>query len=459
MKKMTMMTAAMLLSVILAFAATGCTADDSVQNNAADHTTAGVSETVDSEAETETADASDAAEATETGSSVSTTSGESTVASVVSYTGSMENVLDVSSVFTERDLTQTADLTDAQYLSVSNGQMLTVTEAGVFVISGTAEECTIIVDTDSTEKVQLVLDGVSITNSDFPAIYVKSADKVFITTTDSTNTLSVTGSFTSDGENNTDAVIYSTDDLVLNGVGSLTITSAYGNGISAKDDLKVTGGTYTITAAEDALEANDSIAICGGSFTIKAGKDGFHCENDEAEGYIYIADGTLSISASDDGIQATTVLRIDGGTVTISGSEGMEATYVQINGGTLDITALDDGINAAQKSYSVDAAIEVNGGDISVTMGSGDVDGFDANGSIYINGGTVSISVSEVGTAEAFDFDGSAELNGGTVYVNGEQITEITTGMMGGGMMGGFGGQGGGFSDGMGRGGFGGRNM
>ena len=35
-----------------------------------------------------------------------------------------------------------------------------------------------------TEKVQLVLNGVEITNETSAAIYVRSADKVFITTTE-----------------------------------------------------------------------------------------------------------------------------------------------------------------------------------------------------------------------------------------------------------------------------------
>ena len=44
---------------------------------------------------------------------------------------------------------------------------------------GTA--CTVRIEADKEAKIQLVLDGVSITNDDFPAIYVVSADKVFIT--------------------------------------------------------------------------------------------------------------------------------------------------------------------------------------------------------------------------------------------------------------------------------------
>jgi hypothetical protein len=98
-------------------------------------------------------------------------------------------------------------------------------------------------------KVQLVLDGVSITNTDSPAIYVVSADKCFVTTTDSVSTLTVTGTFAADGDTNIDAVIFSKDDLVLNGTGTLNISST-GNGITSKDDLTVTGGTYSASTAQ-----------------------------------------------------------------------------------------------------------------------------------------------------------------------------------------------------------------
>lgn len=340
-------------------------------------------------------------------------------------------------MFSERDLEQEADLTDATCITIESGKDEVIDSEGVYVIRGTAEDSTIIVDADSA-KVQLVLDGVSITNEDSPAIYVKAADKVFITTTDSENTLSVTGTFTADGEVNTDAVIFSKDDVVLNGTGSLTITSTDG-GISGKDDIKITGGTYNITSEEDAIEANDSIRISDGSFTIDAKKDALHSENsdDDSVGYIYVSGGTFNINASDDGIQATTTLTIDGGTFDITAAEGLEATYVQINDGKINISAGDDGINASTKSSKYDAMIEINGGELTINMGSGDTDALDANGSLYINGGTVDI------TAQfAFDFDKEAQLNGGIVTVNGEEITEITNSMTFGGQGGGFGGSG-----------------
>ena len=343
-----------------------------------------------------------------------------------------ESLLD--QLFSERDLEQEPDLDQAVTLTVSDGKTLTVTEAGVYLVQGSAREATILVDAPDDAKVQLVLDGVSITNTDFPAIYVKSADKVFVTTI-ADSSLSVTGSFQSDGDTNTDGVIFSRDDLTLNGTAKLTISST-DNGVVSKDDLKITGGSYEITASSKCFEANDSIRVAGGSFTLKAGTDAFHAENDEDQslGNIYILGGEISISAGDDGIHANTLLQIEGGSVTVKAGEGLEATYVLINGGTIDITASDDGINAAWKSTAYTPTVEINGGELTIAMGAGDTDGIDSNGNLIITGGTISITGSS-----GFDFDGTVSFTDGTVIVNGQQISTISSQMMGGGM-GGFGG-------------------
>ena len=348
--------------------------------------------------------------------------------------------------YTKRDLEQTADTSDAAAITVSDDKVIDITEEGVYTLSGTAENCTIRVEADENAKVQLVLDGVNVTNDDFPVIYVVSADKVFITTTDSENTLTVSGQFTADGDTNTDAVIYSKDDLVLNGTGALNITSYYGNGITSKDDMKITGGTYNMQTALDAFEANDSISVYDGTFNITTNKDGFHCENDEAEGTITISGGTFTINGGSDGIQACALLQIDGGTMDINASEGLEATYILINDGDINIYATDDGINASTNTNEYETAIEINGGNITVEVGQGDTDALDANGSIYVNGGTINVTAQ----MSSFDYDKTAEFNGGTIIINGTEVSEIPQSMMGGGMRGGMGGEMGGFGGGRG---------
>ncbi|MBR3308789.1 MAG: carbohydrate-binding domain-containing protein [Lachnospiraceae bacterium] len=358
--------------------------------------------------------------------------------------------IDTTDLFTERDLEQTADLTDATYYTVSDGQTISIITEGVYVISGTASNAQITVEAGDEDKVQLVLDGVSITNDSTPAIYFKNADKVFVTTTEgSSNSLSVSGTFTADGDTNTDGVIFSKDDLVLNGLGTLNISSS-DNAVVSKDDLKVTGGTYEISCSGTAFEANDSIAVADGTFSISNCNDGLHAENDEDDsvGYVYICGGSFNISAADDGIHATTIFQMDDGDITISAAEAIEGTWVQFNGGTVDIEASDDGINASSKSSAYSICAEFNGGNITINMGAGDTDAIDSNGDLIINGGTITINAQS-----PFDYDGTAQKNGGTLIINGTETDSITNQMMGGGPMGGMpgsdtGGQQGGFDGG-----------
>ncbi|MDC7240611.1 MAG: carbohydrate-binding domain-containing protein [Spirochaetales bacterium] len=338
-----------------------------------------------------------------------------------------DSLLDTSSMFTYRDLKQTVSLNNAETLSLRSGSSTVIESEGIYLLQGSYRDTMIVVDAGDDAKVQLVLDGLTVTNAGKPAIFVNTADKVFITTFGSGGSLTVSGEFESYPEVNLDATVFSRSDLVLSGTSSLDVVSASGNGITSKDDLKITGGVVNIEAAEDGLEANDSIRIADGDITVVSGKDALHSENSDMTGYFYMQGGSLELSAADDAIQATTVLQIDGGRVNVkTSSEGLEATQVQINGGDITVYATDDGINAAQKS-NMSPVISVTGGNIAVTMAAGDTDAFDANGEIYIYGGSI-----DVNARSSFDADRGARLLGGTVVVNGVEVTELPQGMGGG---------------------------
>jgi hypothetical protein len=266
------------------------------------------------------------------GTNTSATSSET----AVSNPEDVADLVDTSDMFTDRDTSGEYDSTatdislsddgstcDSADVTIS-GNTITITKEGTYHLSGTLTDGQVIVDADG-DKVQLVLDNVSITNSSSAAIYVKKADKVFLTLADgSANTLATTGEFVAIDDNNIDAAIFSKSDLTLNGTGSLTIDCASGHGVVSKDDLRVTAGTYTITAASHALSGKDSIRIAGGTFTLTAGKDGIHSENtdDTEKGFIYIADGTFTIDSTGDGIDASAVVQIDGGNFDITAGGG-----------------------------------------------------------------------------------------------------------------------------------------
>ena len=356
----------------------------------------------------------------------SSQAGNRTSASFSSSTAPVTTVAAAESdLFTSRDLEQSADLSQAKEISVSSGGSVSIKEAGVYILSGTAENASIVVEAGDEDKVQLVLKDLKITNAHQACILVENADKVFITSAEgSDNSLTVSGKFTDDN----DAVIFSKDDLVINGLGKVTINSTK-DGIRSNDDLKATGGTWTITAEDTAIKAHESIYSYSGVYELTAGNDGLHAENndDDTKGDIVIKGGNYSIKAGDDGVHGTTGVTIDGGSMTVTAGEGIEATQVLINDGSLNITASDDGINAGQKSKSMNVKIEINGGDVTVVMGSGDTDGIDSNGDLIITGGTINV------TAQSpFDYDGNCTHTGGKIIVNGTETDTITNQMMGG---------------------------
>ena len=247
---------------------------------------------------------------------------------------------DIDSMFTDRDkevgydeekcvaITLSDDGSSCDNTSVAiDGQTITITEEGTYLLSGSLSNGSVVVATDENVKVRLILNGVAIDNDSSAAIYVQSADKVFITLApDSENMLSNGGTYEAVDDNNIDSVIFSKSDLTLNGSGSLTVTAKAGHGIVSKDDLVITGGTYAITAASQGLSGKDSIRILDGDFTIASGKDALYSENeDNAEkGFVYIAGGNFNLTASGDGISASGNMTLLDGMYTMTTGGGSE---------------------------------------------------------------------------------------------------------------------------------------
>ena len=235
----------------------------------------------------------------------------------------------------ESETNETENAASGMYIS---GNIITITKEGTYVLSGALSEGQIVVDADSA-KVQLVLDNADITCASSAAIYVKNADKTFITLAEgSENILMNTAEYETIDDNNIDAVIFSKDDLTLNGKGTLTINSEYGHGIVSKDDLKLVGGTYNITAENHALSGKDSVRIAEGTYNLTSGKDGIHSENadDDEKGFVYIASGDFTIESTGDGIDASYVVQIDDGAFDITaggGAENATKTHNDMPGG------------------------------------------------------------------------------------------------------------------------------
>lgn len=325
-------------------------------------------------------------------------------------------------MFTERDLAGTYEESGAVYVTLSddgitgetagvaiNGQTMTITAEGTYIFSGTLSEGQIVVDADNA-KVQIVFDNVDITCASSAAVYVKSAEKVFVTLAEgSQNTLRNTDEYVAIDDNNIDAVIFAKSDLTLNGTGSLTIVSAEGHGIVSKDDLKITGGTYDITAAGHALSGKDSVCIADGTFILTAEKDGIHAENadDEEKGCIYIADGDFTITSDGDGMDASNIVQIEDGTFDItarSGAANSQKTHESDmpGGGMSQNIERPDGESMPQMGEKPDEESMPQMGekpdgenmpqDTTNDESGTSTKGIKAGGGMYLNGGTYQIN-------------------------------------------------------------------
>ena len=268
-----------------------------------------------------------------------------------------------------------------------DGSTVTITAAGTYLVSGSLDDGQLAVDASSDDKVQIVLAEANIHNEDGPALYVKQADKVFVTLAAGTDNVLSDGAdyVLEDGSDEPYATLFSKDDLTLNGEGSLTVEASYRHAICSKDDLVVTGGTYTLSAVEDAVRGRDCVKICDGSFQIEAGGDGIKSNNgeDAERGFVSIDGGSFSIDAGDDGIQAVTYLRIAGGDLDISAVDDAlhSDTAGVVEDGTLSVVAGDDAFHA-------ETVLTVDGGVIDVADC---YEGLEAE-KLYINGGETHIT-------------------------------------------------------------------
>lgn len=346
-----------------------------------------------------------------------------------------------------------------------SGSTVTISRAGSYVLSG-ALEGQVVVDVPDTEKVQLMLDGAEITCENSAAIYIKSADKVFLTTArESGNQLSVTGEFVQTDDNHVDGVVFAKSDLTLNGAGSLTVSSETGHGIVTKDDLKITSGTYSITAAGQGLSGKNSVRVAGGEISIDSGKDGIHSQHDEdpEKGFIYVIGGSFDITCGNDAMDASGAITVEDGEfrletnggaenapvhmesrmggmyptgdtqtdlddLTSDSYKGLKGTHISVSGGTFQIDAADDAVHSNGTLEILGGSLQIRTGDdglhadSSLTISDGEImiessyEGIESE-QITISGGTVSVTASD----DAMNASGGAPvltISGGDITVN-----------------------------------------
>lgn len=336
-----------------------------------------------------------------------------------------------------------ADLSKYSNVIELSDESVTITSSGEYVIQGTLTDGQIIVDVPDTDTsvVTLILNGVDVTCSNSAAIYVKSADKVVLSLVEGTvNNFEDGSEYTYDDatEEEPNACIFSKDDLVISGKGTLNVKGNFNNGIASKDDLTITGGIINVEAVNNGIKGKDSIAVKDGDITVNAGADAFKSDNtsDTEKGFILIDGGSFKVTSGEDAFQAETCMKINGGTFDITTGEGATTTSwnngddwgkpgmgmnqsssssdttsikafkagcdITINGGTFNINSEDDAIHS-------NVSAEINGGTFNIASGD---DGVHADDTLVINGGDITVTQCYEGIEATY-----ITMNDGNVHV------------------------------------------
>lgn len=179
-------------------------------------------------------------------------------------------------------------------------------------------------------------------------------------------------------------------------------------GIKAESEINISGAAINISSTDDGIHANSDSGV------LETGEDG--------KGIISISGGTITISTGDDGIHADKELNITDGYINVLTSyEGLEAITINISGGQSFVYAADDGINACTGDGTSTPLINITGGYVDVTTGSGDTDGIDSNGNYTQSGGMVLVKggSSSGQVSGSIDVDGNITITGGTCVTLG----------------------------------------
>ncbi len=235
-----------------------------------------------------------------------------------------------------------------------------------YILSGSTTSGSFNISSDNSKKCAITLNGVTMVNADAPCIYIQSKRAYIVAASGTTNTLK-------DGTSNTlKACVYSTDQMIFSGSGSLTVYGLYKHGICSNDYLRFRDGcnVTVASAVTDGIHAND---------------------------YIYIGGGTLNVTSTKDGIEA-------------------EAGYITVNGGSTTVTSGGDALKTSSETTTDTRDITIGGGYLKLTTTGETSHGIASNGNITMTGGIIQAGVSGNGS-KGLKTDGTFTISSGKITV------------------------------------------
>jgi trimeric autotransporter adhesin len=267
----------------------------------------------------------------------------------------------------------------------------------------------------SGKRFNLILDGVSITNSKGPAINIQSENKASILLEEGTSNYLADGAVYAEAVTKSNgkaedqkAALFSEGKMVFEGTGNLTVTGncSEKHAICSDDQFVVNNGFITVAASSrDAVHAGNGVEINGGTVTVTAIGDGI----DGGDGAVLITGGkvtTTNESLDVKGITCDSTMDILGGeiSVTISGNQSkgiFSKQNMSLKGGTVSINTyggvnLETSGSGFNPSYcsaiKCDSAITIDGSTIIIKSTGAGGKGISTDYDLNILSGTLNVT-------------------------------------------------------------------
>ncbi len=296
---------------------------------------------------------------------------------------------------------------------------VTSTTAGVnYVLSGSTSDGSFkMASGDNNKKFQLTLAGVSIHNSDGPAINIQSGKRVYVVAKDGTyNNFSDGTSYASSTEDQK-GTIFSEGQLLFSGSGHIKVNANTKAGIVSDDYIFIrpNSNIYVKSTSGNGIKGNDAITITGGVVNVEVSATA--AKGLSTDGH-YTQSGGRVVAITTGGGE------YDSDEKDVSASAGLKAdSTFTMNGGALYVKSSGKG----GKGISVDMDMTINDGTIkAITTGStytysssldSKAKGIKADGNITVNGGAVMIKATGGEGSEGMEAKGTMTITGGDVEV------------------------------------------
>ena len=307
--------------------------------------------------------------------------------------GTVSTVNTISIVYNGTSVTVTGDTND--YVTTNGADVVvntgTATDSLLLILSGSTSDGSLLVYRQKKYGIQL--NGVSITNSDGPAINNQCGKSLYLeVVSGTTNTLTDGTSYTdvTDSDGNVidqKGVFFSEGQVYLSGTGSLTVTGNTKHGFACDDYIVIDDGvTLNVSSSSgNGIKVNDGLWINNGTIDISVTADaarGIKCDS-----VVVISGGTTTITTSGDCVydddeqdySSAACIKCDypftmtGGTLTVTssgdGGKGINcASDIVFSGGTLTATTTGSNDEGKPKAIKSDTDIIVSGGSFTATV-------------------------------------------------------------------------------------------